>query len=73
MEDDHPMQTLSTGDLAANEIYYHTQCPCSFQNEFNKAQTQTELNFIEQKESDWIKNFALNRVFHYMCDIEQQE
>ena len=33
--DDHPMQTLSTGDLAAKVIYYHTQCLRNFHNEFN--------------------------------------
>ena len=29
------METLSTGDLAAKEIYYHTQCLRNFHNEFN--------------------------------------
>ena len=71
--DDHQLRTLFTGDVAANEIYYHTQCLRNLHNKFNKAQKQTKPNFTEQNESDCIKVSALNKVFYYMCDIEQQE
>ena len=73
IEDDHLLRLLSTGDVAANEIYYHTQCLCNFHNKFNKAQKQTKPNFTGQSESDQIKVSALNKVFSYMCNIEQEK
>ena len=50
---DHLLRTLSTGDLAANEIYYHIQCLRNFHNKFNKAQKQSRIsiNKMDRPES----------------------
>ena len=36
IRDDHLLRTLSTGDVAVDEIYYHTQYLRNFHNKFNK-------------------------------------
>lgn len=50
---DHLLRILSTGDLAANEIYYHIQCLRNFHNKFNKAQKQSRIsiNKMDRPES----------------------
>lgn len=60
--DDHLLLTLSTGDVAANKIFYHTQCLRSFHNKFNitQKQSQTSLNKMSRTGSKF-------QLYHLKC------
>ena len=42
-------------------------------NKFHKGPKKTKQNFTEQNESGWIEFLALNKIFYYMCDIEEHK
>ena len=69
---DNLLRSLSAGDVAANEIFYHGQCLKNFHNAFRKAQGSETITDLDNY-TDWIKVSSLNKLFYHMCGIEQKE
>ena len=70
LNSDNPslLALISTGDLAANEIFYHASCYKSMQyksDKFKHNKSSTDWN------AEWKKAEALDRVVSYI--IEQKE
>ena len=67
VEDDDLLKSLSVGDVAANELYYHKpnikSCLQKFKNEYEKRLNERIKNDDEQNLS-WIKAYALSKIFH---------
>ena len=73
--DDHLLRILSSGDVAANEIYYHKQnikpCLLTFHNKYKAACKDTQ-DPNSNYDVEWLKVSALDKVYFHMCEMEQQ-
>ena len=68
VEDDELLRILSTGDVAANEVFYHKPavkcCLQTFKYEYERRINQEKINTVEEHEMKWKKLCALNKIFY---------
>ena len=61
------LNLLSSGDLASNEIYYHSRCYKDMQNEYKSINS---INASENMEKKWIKAQVLDEIVRYVIETE---
>ena len=67
---DSLLSLLSSGDLASNEMYYHTSCYKDMINKYNAINRKVNQNDEEQK---WKKAQAFDQIINYIMEKENSE
>ena len=61
------LNSLSRGDVASNELYYHKKCYTSFLNKYRdtqKAKQNTDTH------NEWLQEVSLNKILSYIRETE---
>ena len=60
------LKTVVSGDLAANEFFYHRKCYKDLVRQYNKLISERKF---DTNDNDWIKYITLTK-FYKKCDMK---
>ena len=74
MNDLSVLSKLSSGDVASNELFYHSKCYKTFTNRYSAAKEaayHSEI-FINNENEEFIKALYFNQIISYIYEKKQQ-